>query len=1315
MKRRGMAPSSPTPMKPRSLAPPERLEKRYAMDADIQTMEFLPSTHGTAEASAAQWQSVISATHANIIHHFENDQAGEQHHLWSANFYGWEGIAEFDPSLPEGAVIDGAMLRVLIMNAEDTMNRQPSLVAHLSSQDQAGDIVASEYNNAGAALGSAPFAQMAPGAYVDIPLDPSLIPTTGAISLSLRTSDQVAGTQPATDHNSRSVVTYSGMKLELRYHVPDTNPEPDIANDIVLPEELTNLLAEAIALSRNGPEWRTPETGEAVASSLRKGLHVNLRGADAPVVGLRATVTANGAAITASVYRGTELLATVPVPADGRFAYSYESGFTDVLFTTANAAAISSTGLEITTDESMPPITGGDVGIMTSKPYALAAAPVVPIPNDVAYVAGTLKFTTSSSIGTDSRRYIVRDPSLFTLIKVNASGGTGRITMVGTIKKEGVDYRGREYGSTSGFPEGYARWISDGIVAIAPGAPAPISFIASGPGTFSVTHGQTLEELLPPSTMSAATLDTDLMKMNDQFQTPGVFPPLTEVREGSSPVFSNPGDIANVQYHVRNAAIAGGQVTARIYVGWYSGEPTRGTLQQTETLVMSGNQTQRISANVTAPAKPADATSNRPIISVILTLPNGTASVANSKLGKLPISHEKRIYTKNADGTTTMHIESGEYTRREQARIHELTDRALNALLSSNDSRLVAARTALGDDHIVELIAKNTAAALAVADQQTNVAAIDLVMATLDEGMEKDVEDTFLDREGFGGGPDTPATAEKLLSRAFANGGTETSEAREAATTIANGGLTPRNMYAQILGWTVPQNELMTALSAVRDTLSGKVLKNGFGHMWDQRGNRVAQWMIAFQLQMVTDIPASMLMNAMNKGSANDVKNACLSMLQLAQYGSLLQSTVEPSMPTITMAEPNKLTYVTGDTHVRIRFDIAGTTSGVRNVRVYDGDSLVAIGGATGYVNVPIADLPQRGAMSTSNVMSSTTYNLRIELTLQNGQQASRSATPISMHPNLPGELHAEREAANNRMIIMGNYSTNLDSERAAFENEVLSSMKMPVIAGGWTSVIGSSKHDGQNLFALDLSKTNDTGTTMKIPASGWLHSVNVDAGRVILKHKTPSGRIWYTQYEHMTNILEGLTGIAYIGKKEAAGLSPEAQTSAAETRAHAQAILTTMAQSSMWLEQGSDMAKLGNEGAYTTGSHIHQSLYDESGNPIDQYKWANEWQPGITHSADAGNKEKLTFAWDTTVNALVDRSNGIAMQRVNAYDNEGKVTGGVNLAFALEGVNVPAMRRIVWEFIKEKNHPDGISRWRDVNDKSRYWNGTEWLSTELL
>lgn len=1436
----------------------EKLEDRQMMDADPVSVEYAPTAHGSAEVRSMDWNNVRNASTAAEVHFASTNQTGLQRHYWSDTYYGWEGLAEFAPALPANAIVESAALRLTVTNKIDTMNRQPSLVVHLSVQEAPDAIATGEFSNAvGGAIGAVPFADITPGQELTIPLDASLIPTTGNVSLSVRTSDFIAGLEPSSSHNSLSVFHYSGMRLDVRYRVPegaaapapqpthvkvdmppvaviaeggsipllpdlnasvrtaegrygmtstggylrsiggrygeyatvdnayeddaitltfdrpitkptiirawsnssaalgqiyawvngpawrvDSTPVGDIAIDASperpintvsllsasgrkygidylkieadplpipvenpaptegsdgsfdMPDEVTDLLTEAVLLSHNGPEWRSPEAGEVAAESLRKGLHMNMRSVESAAVGLRATIT-GGTAITAHIYRGSDLLGSVAVPADGVFSYDYNEGFSDVLFTTPDLATLTASNVSIMTDEMLEPITGDAISPINSMSYALAAA------KDLQQPASWSNVHYNFDFNTQGRFLLDRDPTKYTLIRALYSSGGGSMFEVKTVRQAGYTDNGKPLIEWAGLQSGYVQILDGNTVLIAPGTPQKIYIqmnAQSAQYSFQIQNATSAEGLSPPATMSKHTLDVSLLKMNDQHQTTGVFPALTEVREGSSPVFANAGDIANLQYHVRNDALGGGPVTVDIYVGWHAGEPTRGTLQGTFNLSMAGGQTQRISANVSAPGKPADATSDRPIISAVLRLADGT-TIENAKLGKEPRSMEKRVYTRNENGTTTMRIESEQYTAREQARIHELTDRALNALLSSGDSRMTAVRDTLGVDHVIDLIARNTAAALALADQAENEAAVDAAMATFGEEVAEDMENLIHDREGIGGSPTLSTSAQQLLDRAFQNENPPP-EALAAAEIVGDGSITPRQLYADALQWTMPTNHPLSSQLGIQQTVTGRMLTIGFMDMFAQRGNAVNQWAMAFKLQLITDIPAPRLMLAANTGDAATASSAFKDLLREAQYGSITDSDIETNAPRISMAEPNKTMYVTGDTHVRIRFDIAGTNVGVRNVRVYDGTTLVGISGSTGYINVPISNLPVQGLMSEAMPETGpsdvATYALRVEVRLSDDTEITRLVEPIKMHPNLPIDLRSARAAQD--VVLEGSLSTSIDPERARFENEVLSRMAFPSDIGGWSYLMGSIHHNGRNLFALDLGKPSDTGLPMRMPATGQITHVNLEAGRIIIKHQTSSGEVWYTQYEHMTDILEKITGIAYMGKTEAAvaELTAEQQAEATTQRALAQATINELIASTLTVEQGIEFGSVGNEGAYTTTSHIHQSLYDANYQPIDQFKWMEAIQPGFTSTADIAGRENMKFVWNDNANALVNLPEGIVLQRENKINTAGEVIDGINIAYAFEtGVSAEQRRRVAWD-------NDALG-WFEVNEGGSY------------
>lgn len=729
------------------------------MDGDPTLLELSPIVRATIEKRAAQWAPVRDATTGTQILHFPTDQAGEQRHLWSGTYYAWEAMSEFMTNLPEGAVIESATLHLTITDKVDTMHRKPSLTAYVSTQDTEGDIVTSEYRNVtGDAIGSIAYDAVTVGQVASIALDPSRIPVQGNVSISLRTSDQIAGQEPVSSHNSRSVFYYDSVRLDVRYHVPAPTPAPepepepepvpepeavdetieDIADEIrstfVMPEELTTLIAEATRMAQTEIVWRAPEGGEAIQTVLPRGIHVNLRNNENGIVtGYRATISSSGT-IRVFAYRGADLIHTEDIVTGGTLAYENDEGITDVLLQGSFGTAISVSDVAIEVDESYDWSTAPDaLTAMSSGDFARASAITIPQPTDmgraVQQVEAIWPLSGNGSHGS-ARMFINRDPNQYTLVRLNLTAGNALISDVQGIRLTGEDYMHRETVSTTNLQAGFIERVNERTFLIAPGMPQGLviyaGFLESSQYSIQTTNAASREALLPPAAMSAETVSLDLLVMSDHHRTEGVFPGVSEIVQGSSPTFSQPGDIANMQYHVRNTALTGGTASVSVYVSWYAGEPTRGMLQGSFSIPLSGGDTRLLSANVTAPSKPGDATSERPSIHVVTRLPNGQ-TVEHAKLGKLPKEMMSVKVTHNTDGTRTIGWASEAYTARELERINELTRRALERLQDSTDERLVAVRNVLGESRIKELVTSIAQQSLDVAEeedvnQQENVA-----------------------------------------------------------------------------------------------------------------------------------------------------------------------------------------------------------------------------------------------------------------------------------------------------------------------------------------------------------------------------------------------------------------------------------------------------------------------------------------------------------------------------------------------------------------------------------------------------------------
>lgn len=521
--------------------------------------------------------------------------------------------------------------------------------------------------------------------------------------------------------------------------------EPDESG---IPSEVTELIGEAVLLARNGTPWRAPEAGEIISSSSAKATRVQLVPRAGEVVAFTANVFP-ATSVTAHAYKGTEKMWSGAVPPDGVFSYENAEGITDVLFTSNATTYISN--VSIVTDEAVdvPPYA---LTPMNSAEFAMFAARPIAQPTNMGAAAQRLDIRGAMS-GTgksESRVLLNRDQNNYTLLRMNVSSGNSRIFDVKAIRLKGLDYRQREEVEFVGLQDGFLERIDDRTWIVAPGMPATLvatlGFYQKSTYSIQVVSGLSREAIMPLLTMGKNTVDIDLLTMNDQFRTEGVFPGMTDVPQGESPVFAKAGHRLNATYNIRNEALNGGAVGLDVYVGWYAGEPTRGMLQKTFSFPLGGGETKMVSVNVTAPPKPADATSDRPIIHTVARLPNGESAV-HARLGKAQ-KGETRVITNKEGGGLNISYVSREYTAREQERIRYLTDRALNALLTSSDDRLVAVRDALGDDHIVQLLAESSAAALGVASTMTDEEATDVAIAAMDEELSNQINPAYVAANG---------------------------------------------------------------------------------------------------------------------------------------------------------------------------------------------------------------------------------------------------------------------------------------------------------------------------------------------------------------------------------------------------------------------------------------------------------------------------------------------------------------------------------------------------------------------------------------
>lgn len=1286
----------------------DRLEDRSMLDADPLTLDLSPVARATIEARSAQWDVVKTADTGNGVYPSETNQAGIQRHLWSETFYGWEGLAEFTMNLPEGAVIDGAVLRIMVTDKVDTMNRSPSLVAHLSTEEASGAITVGEYRNAsGAGVGSVPFNAITPGQTIEMPLDTSSFPVNGSLSLVLRTSDQVAGQAPVADHNSRSVFTYAGLTLQVRYHVKATETTvDDVINDVVneidetftIPDDVTTLIAEAVQMTESETAWKVPASGESTVAHMANGTeHLSVRGIDGTVRGVRTTVTPAyaPAIITAHVYRGNDAIAVMTVPAGGAFSYENEEGITDIVFVPSVRTVLTIGQTDVSVLEDGTVASTDRLTQFTSASFAIAAAPSVPMPTSLSAAVLTLNLQPGPGGNGEKYFYSPRDPSKYTLFRVEYTQGSGRIASVGTIMKTGIDYMGRETYSMSGFPDGYMLRIDDNTVAIAPGAPPYISFVGGfykAKASLTIKEGATLESILPPAVMNATTVNSTMLQMDTQFHEEGIFPGVTEVRESSSPVFSSPGHQVNVRYQIRNEALQGGAVTFDVFAGWYAGEPERGTLQRSFPASLTGGQSIMLSVNVTAPVRPADATSDRPIISFITRFANGEKHVS-SRLGKEPTSKDVRVFTKNENGTHTISFASQAYTSREQERIRSLTDKALNALLNSTDKRLVAVRDTLGEDHIVTLLAESAAAAMAAAEGHATTIAAEEGAILNQELLNAEIITTA---DGIGGNID------------------------EASIWDPNA----LAQHLQIHSYDPTKNNLLPRLSTNEiQTLERTALGQfflGIAQRSVEAQNDNELMNVATIIHNATGIAtnkAIIFLRAANTPERRvDLLKQLFAPTTITQGDTLLRSifSEQAVAPGTILGSSIALTE---EHAVRIRFNFATQDQDFHHGNVY----LMSIDGQqlsnepllnTNITNQFFADIPMiniaRIARETFGLgglefLDDTRFRFKIALWDESNSPTGLQGNNVTDAIDLPQVISMNRPDC----IPVGSYSTLPNTSefarRRQIEDHALSAIKQnfPLDRSyTWLNTLGSGAHLGEKSAAIDLNidtgGDSDEDLPIKVVADGTIDQIGLDYGSVKVRHVAEihgEMRYWFTTYLHMRLV--------------ANGTAPNGQVQY-EARDKDGNVIATLYKGQS-LEANDVIGGICGRGLennvrndHTFKTHLHMEAEDDQGNLIHfgklladmgirTYVLDDEIVP-----ANMYVNGTIDVVWNDKIDEWVNETYNVI------FDQEVSSTGHNNVWVAW--AEDPTQRkRVIW--VAQSDSGQIINAWLQFDDQSKVWN----------
>ncbi len=232
---------------------------------------------------------------------------------------------------------------------------------------------------------------------------------------------------------------------------------------------------------------------------------------------------------------------------------------------------------------------------------------------------------------------IVRDPTKYSVVNLTNVSGDAHPVSVRYHTPGGDTQLGQEYYQILG-----------NSVVLMPGAPSQIVItlhsgdIYQAPGNVDIGHIQsnTLEDILPPETMSVWT---SILAIRNTGPAEGVMNAVTEITDTGRAITPGSG---NALVNVWNSGRTGG--TVRIITN-------EGTPQAHEiSFSLAAQAGKSVSINFTTPANG--------VLSITTILPDGRRLVDGKTLRLQGDTSEKRVATRNADGTWTLEWKASTYS-----------------------------------------------------------------------------------------------------------------------------------------------------------------------------------------------------------------------------------------------------------------------------------------------------------------------------------------------------------------------------------------------------------------------------------------------------------------------------------------------------------------------------------------------------------------------------------------------------------------------------------------------------------------------------
>lgn len=668
---------------------------------------------------------------------------------------------------------------------------------------------------------------------------------------------------------------------------------------------------------------------------------------------------------------------------------------------------------------------------------------------------------------------IVRDPTKYSVVNLTNVSGDAHLVSVRYHTPGGDTQLGQEYYQILG-----------NSVVLMPGAPSQIVItlhsgdIYQDPGNVDIGHIQsnTLEDILPPETMSVWT---SILAIRNTGPAEGVMNAVTEITDTGRAITPCSG---NALVNVWNSGRTGG--TVRIITN-------EGTPQAHEiSFSLAAQAGKAVSINFTTPANG--------VLSITTILPDGRRVVDGKTLRLQGDTSEKRVATRNADGTWTLEWKASTYSG------PSVVD---GGVMDNNFVLWKQQRIANGDLTVADP-ANYAKAVMAFAEETIAVKQI------AESQSSEEYENAHL---GGSNEENYAPNLAALIARASISGPLP-EEARVAATIVS--GRLKRELYDQALQW-LPQENIqsgsfqMEGQTLLRtSTVAGKIL-SGVIYSLKTHTDASSRWTMAFMAQALTNIPAQRFLNLVPSGQTiSGLANAVATLVSEAGYVHLLTSSTLPTND-IIMAVPDRDSvhpYTNPSQPVRIRFDLPLGMQSVRSIGIYNDETLLRQSAAGTFIEIQPSDFPE--------IFTATTFHLQLRVK-SDGFSAQKVIDLPAIVIDFPPP-HA--------VSSVQDFSVSAPGPEKNRQDFVLSQLarNFPVSNGAeWTWDIGSDYHVGKDrgfyaadlnriggengAFALGVGDANEKGTIVKLDNT---------YGAVTIRYSslTPAGETvsWYVQYLHL-------------------------------------------------------------------------------------------------------------------------------------------------------------------------------------------------------